>query len=117
MFVERRIAQRVATALFGAAPAVAMLVSGCSDASGCSNFRPKSADMAVGESVDYKVELVDRGWGIVDLAGWYWVTSEPAPPLSNGSYAATATRTADYTMVITIAGQPPVEFVGPVSCE
>ncbi len=95
-----------------------MLLSSCSaDASGCSSFRPKSADMAVGESVDYQAELVNRGWGVVDLAGWYWATSEPAPPLADGSYAATATRTAADTMVITIAGQRPAEFVGPVSCE
>jgi hypothetical protein len=115
-FVERRIFQRVAVALFGAA-CMAILLSACGDASGCGTFRPKSAEMAVGESIDYQVEIVNNSWGVVDLAGWYWAISEPAPQLSDGSYAATATRTAWGTMVITIAGQRPIEFVGPMSCE
>lgn len=87
------------------------------DASGCSNFNPNSAPLEIGESTDYKVELANNGWGVVDVAGWYWSPLDPSPRLPDGEYPATAMRTGEGTLVITIDGQDPAEFEGPVTCE
>ena len=87
------------------------------DASGCSNFNPNSGPLAVGESTDYKVELVNNGWGVVDVDGWYWSALDTKPRLPDGKYRATATRTGEGTLVIVIDGQDPAEFEGPVTCE
>lgn len=66
-------------ALVARALATSVFLVGCSDASGCSDFNPASAPLAVGETTEVEVEVVGGGWSTPDVAGNHWTTETPVP--------------------------------------
>jgi len=89
---------------------------------------PSSSDLAVGDSTEVEIEIVDGGWSPLDVAGVYWSTDVPVPGglPSNGRVAGVATLVSgdgdtpeDLTsgsLTLELAGGEVVAFEGPIFC-
>lgn len=77
--------------------AVGLSIGACGDASGCSDFNPRSEPIAPGQHQEIEVEVVDGGWGIVDADDGYWSTEGvPHPQAEDGeTLRGVATLTPD----------------------
>lgn len=72
--------------------------------------------MAVGQSAEVTVRVVNGGWDSLDVAGGYWASDEPVD-LADGEYEATATLVATETILVQLDAGRTVSFSGPVGCE
>lgn len=89
---------------------------------------PSSAGLAVGESVDVEIGLVDGGWDSLDVGGVYWSTDAPVPDglPTNGRVAAIATlvsgdgdspeQITSGSVSLALSTGDVISFEGPISC-
>jgi hypothetical protein len=109
---------------------VGAALAGCGSASGCEDFNPASAPVAVGETADVTVRIVDGGWADLDFAGAFWSGSSPIPlsadrDLETSGVATLVDGQVDGQgnvrsgIVEVDFGQlgRPVVFEGPIGCE
>jgi hypothetical protein len=105
------------------AMAMGPLLASCGggDASGCSDFNPRSDPLALGRSANVTVRVVDGRLGSLDVAGGYWI-SDDTVALPDGEYEAIAVLTeavqpgGEGTVLVDLGDHGSVVFTGPIYC-